>query len=210
MRFALSLLLSLGLLQLFAPSAAAAGETLDSVLARAAAQRRVVVDYREVRHMQLLTKPWQASGRMYIDADRFVMAQHQPYRQLLVTRKSMYWLYIPGKYFRRAGMVSDRLATADFGVFRAIMRGDRQGLTRRFDVRFSVDGREWRIALRPKRADGAHYRHIVVKGHIGQAADAVRIEMSDGDATDWFFTPRRYTAKTAARLKALVTEARGQ
>lgn len=210
MRFPVRLLLiSLALLP-FAAGHAQAGETLDSVLARAAAQKRVVVDYREVRHMQLLTKPWRASGRMFIDPGRFVMEQQKPYRQLLVTRRSLYWLYIPSRYFHRTGMVNDRMGTANFGLFHAIMRGDRQRLEQQFNVRFTIKGREWRIGLRPKRPDGAPYKRIIVKGGIGHAPDSMRIYMQDGDDTAWFFKPRAYTAHTGATVKALVTEARGR
>ena len=201
----LLLLLSL----LFMSAEAMAEDTLASVLAMAAEQQHVAIDYREVRHLQLLSEPWQATGKMFVSPDAFVIEQASPQRQLLAANKQRFWLFLPEREIRRTGMLTTPMAIKSFGLFRPLMRGDRDALERAFDVQFTATERQWQIELKPKRSSQSMYKRIYVKGSPGQPADQMKTEMEDGDYSEWSFKQQTFDADVEKRVKALMDEARG-
>jgi len=199
------LLLSL----LFMSAEAMAEDTLASVLAMAAGQQHVAIEYREVRHLQLLSEPWQATGKMFVSPDAFVIEQVSPQRQLLAANKQRFWLFLPEREIRRTGMLTSPLAIKSFGLFKPLMRGDRDALEKAFDIQFTASEKQWQIELKPKSSSKSLYKRIYVKGNPGQPADQMKAEMEDGDYSEWSFKQQEFDADVEERVKALMDEARG-
>ena len=209
MRFpvkATALLLSL----LLKTVAATAEDTLESVLATAAGQANVAIEYREVRHLQLLSEPWQAEGLMFVTPKHFVIEQMSPQRQLLTANQLRYRLFIPEKNARHTGLLTSPMAQKRFGLFRPLMSGDRATLDKKFDIAFRVEGKRWRIELKPKHALSAYYKRIIVEGASGKLADQMKTELDDGDDSEWFFKHQPFTAMTEKQIKDLMDEAKGE
>ncbi|OIO74028.1 MAG: hypothetical protein AUJ57_03175 [Zetaproteobacteria bacterium CG1_02_53_45] len=207
MQFYIKLLLQLALI--FFVSTATAAETLESILERAAAQQNVAIDYREVRHLQMLNEPWQAEGKMIVTASAFVIDQLAPQRQLLTANKHRYWLYMPEAEIRRTGMVTSPMAQRSFGLFKPIMNGDRDALEKEFDIHFTATDKRWLLELKPKRTGRALYARITVQGEDGHPASYMKTEMVDGDFTEWFFQQQPFTSSEESSVKRLMDEARG-
>ncbi len=202
--------LSLLLAFLLLAGSATANETLESILAIAAKQQNTSIDYREVRHLQLLNGPWQAQGRMFVTASVFVMEQLAPQRQLLTANKHRFWLYVPDKNIRRTGMVTTPMAQRNFALFKPIMHGDKKALEKEFDIHFTSTDAQWLLELEPKRANNTLYSRISVKGKNGHAAEYMKAEMPDGDFTEWFFQQQHFSSTTEKQVIKLMHEAKGK
>jgi len=186
-----------------------AGETLESILAASAQQPRVLINYREIRHLRLLNRPWQAKGRMFITKNTIFIAQIFPERELLTANKTRFWLYIPNKGIRRTGTATSPIARKTLGLFEPIMRGDKAAVEKAFNFQVSETDKVWQLDLQPKRIDKALYAHIIVKGKKGRAASYMMAAMPDGDFTEWFFVQHEFGPNTEGTLKKLMKEAKG-
>jgi len=207
MRYRVSLILLLaGLLPSFA---AMAQESLDSVLARAAAQKQAAIDYHEVRHLQLLSEPWHAEGTMYVTPSVFVIEQLAPQRQLICADRSRLWLLIPERHIRRSMMLTTPVAKKNISLIRPIMHGDREALEKQFDIRFSTVDGIWRIELLPKEGGESPYSRITVSGSEGAPAERMKTELADGDYSEWTFKECPFDEQTHERVEALIKEAKG-
>jgi outer membrane lipoprotein-sorting protein len=184
-------------------------ETLESVLDRAASQQRAVIDYREVRHMQLLSLSWQAQGRIYLSGSSFVIDQHSPQKQLLVAEGTRIWLFNPKRKIRRSMMLSAPTAQKSLSFIMPIIRGERETLERHFHINFSYKLENWRIEFKPKQATDFHYSRIVLSGPRGEAARMMRTEMHDGDYSEWFFSQKPFTDETLEQIDLLIKETKG-
>ncbi len=191
-------------------AAVCAEDTLESVLATAAGQERVAIEYREVRHLQLLSQPWQAEGQMFVTPKLFVIEQLLPHRQLLTANQQRYRLFMPEKSIRRTGMLTSPMAQKSFGLFRPLMSGDRAALEKSFDIAFSVEAQRWRMELKPKRASAAYFKRIIVQGASGKPADQMKTELDDGDYSEWFFKQQPFTSSLETKVNALMDEAKGE
>lgn len=196
-------------LAFLSPWTTMAAETLDGVLERAAAQREAVIDYSEVRHLQLLDQPWRAEGRIYLSGSSFVIDQHAPKRQLLVAERTRIWLLIPERNIRRSMMVTAPMAQKSLALIRPVVRGDRKGLEQHFDIDFSDDKGKWRIELVPKKGEESHYIRIVVTGPDGRAAEKMVTELADGDSSEWFFSQQPFSEVRREEVERLIKEAKG-
>ncbi|MDX8389317.1 MAG: hypothetical protein R8M38_02390 [Mariprofundaceae bacterium] len=187
----------------------AAKDTLESVLATAVEQHHVAINYREIRHLQLLKEPWQAGGRMFVTPEFFIIEQASPQRQLLTADRQRFRLFIPNKGIRRTGMLTSPIAKKSFGLFRPVIRGDRDALEKTFDINFSATEGQWQIELQPKRSNQAFYKRISVKGKSGKPANYMKTEMDDGDYIEWFFEQQALNFQIEEHVKILMDEARG-
>jgi len=196
------------LMLLLAAGTAAAKETLESVLSRAAAQQNIRLDYREVRHMQLLNDPWQAEGRMFVSATAFVIEQQAPQPRIIAANRTRFWIFLPQKNIRHTGMLTTPMAKKSFGLFKPIMRGDQAALDKEFNIAFSATEDQWELELLPKQRNTA-IKKISIQGRNDQPAYFMKTEMSDGDFTEWFFQTRPAGPAFEADLQALIDRARG-
>lgn len=207
MRFRLRL--TLLLLSLLPAWTAEAGETLDSILARAAAQQQAAIEYREVRHLQLFNEPWQAEGTIYISPSIFVIEQRMPERQLLCADRSRLWLSIPERHIRRSMMLTTPMAQKRISLIRPLMHGDREALEKHFEISFSSADGQWRMELHPKEASQSAFQKIVVTGKEGEPAEEMKTEMGDGDYSEWSFLQREMSEGVIRKIEALSKEAKG-
>lgn len=197
------------LFTLLPASAAGAGETLDSVLDRAATQKEAAIDYREVRHLQLLSEPWQGEGRIYLSGYNFVIDQHAPQQQIMVADRTRIWLLLPERNIRRSMMLTAPTAQKSLALIKPIMRGDRKSLEQHFDIAFTDDEGSWRIELVPKEAEESYYSRIVVSGPDGRAAEQMVTELADGDYSEWSFSQQPFDKATEAEIERLIKAAKG-
>ena len=57
---------------------ATAEDGFDDVLARIHITQTLHLEYKETRHLELITAPWQATGDLYISRRQMVIAQKTP------------------------------------------------------------------------------------------------------------------------------------
>ncbi|MDQ6993884.1 MAG: hypothetical protein Q9M31_10440 [Mariprofundus sp.] len=186
-----------------------AEETLATILSTATQQTSSIIDYREVRHLQLLTTPWQGTGRIFITKEKFAIVQQSPDRIQLVANQRRYWFFLPQRNIHRSGSTKSSMATGKLGWFKPIIRGDREAIEKNYDVRVSTTDKGWQLDLEPKQTTSARYSHITVKGEIGATSNYILTQMADGDHTEWFFQSHPFNHFADQALTKLIKETRG-
>jgi len=192
---------------LLLPSIVTATPSLPSIFTDAARQQSTLIDYREIRHMQLLEQPWLAEGRMYLTAETFVMAQQQPEYQLLIIKKNRFWFYNPAHGGRHQGSIAAMQQGLD--LLQPIIHGDIAAIERLFIATVTKNRAGWMLDLVPRKPNGSPYVHIIVKGRDGSAADYLLTESADGDSSEWFLTARPLNEDARKAMDQAITESRG-
>jgi len=189
---------------------ASAQDSLASVLAQVVKQKLIVLEYREVKHIVYLQDPIEASGRMFLAGEKFVLEQKQPKRQLLAADKHRFRLYIPSKKLRYSKMITSPQVQKTMQLFKPLMSGDQKALEAVFITQFSVltDG-SWLLKLIPKDAKHSKISNIRIQGKQGRAAHSAVIEMGNGSISEWFFRLMPASKGNQAVMEKLLAESKG-
>jgi len=187
-----------------------AQESLSSVLMRASQQKNIALEYRELRHIDVLQNIWEAKGRMYAKGDWFVIEQESPDRQLICANHLRFWLYLPDKDIRRTRMLTSPMVQKNFNIFKPIIQGDQKALERDFNIRFSSTDESWTLEMTPKNQRKIIFSRIAVTGDAGKTAKHILTTMKDGDYSERFFSPISSEKHISKTIKALMHECRGR
>lgn len=195
---------------LFAPFMhASAQDSLASILAQAAKQDVVAMEYREIKHMLFLQEPVLASGRMFLAGESFVLEQLQPERLLMTTDKQRFRFFIPQKHVYHSKMLASPMVQKALQLFRPLMSGDQQALEKVFDTRFVTKNNGWALYLRPKDSKKTTFVSIRIEGKSSQAAHYAWVEMANGDTVEWFFSILPMSDQYAETMQKLLLESKG-
>ncbi|MDX8397501.1 MAG: hypothetical protein R8K49_04185 [Mariprofundaceae bacterium] len=190
------------------PSAAGAKDSLESVLSAASDQQLLVLNYREVKHFMLLQEPVQASGRIFLQGENFVLEQLQAKRLLLTIDKQRLRFYMPDKHARYSKMMGSPMMQQALKLFKPLFSGDVKAIEQAFDTTFSSTKQRWSLSLKPKQGKAANFSNMRVEGKATQAADYVWVEMMGGDSSEWFFSVLASSDSDETVMQALLEEAK--
>ena len=197
---------------LFSSAGHAANETLETLLTRLQFQQTQRIAYRETRHMQLLSEPWQATGDLYIALDRLVILQQEPQRTLTV---------ITATHLQHSSAQHDnitRLALQqpfDVPVLKPFLLllydSDAAGqLERAYRTELRHTGGRWQLQLLPVEPAEDQPSAMTLSGASGLQPDTLLLQFADGDFTEWRFTAVSTGGEAEAALEALLaTDAAG-
>ncbi len=192
---------------LFVAMTDAAGETLEGLLARLQFHETQRLAYRETRHMQLLSEPWQATGDLYIAAHRLVIVQQDPRRTVTeITAARLRHIDVENDNVTRLPLKQP------FGVpglepFLLLLFGnDGAGqLERAYQPDLHQDKGRWALYLQPVASADEQPAAMTLSGATGLQPDTLVLEFADGDITEWHFTPVSSGSEADAALAAVHT-----
>lgn len=169
------------------PLSAVAQDTLDGVLSRMQVQENRQFHYREIRHLAMLAKPWEASGDMFIAPERMVIAQQDPVLRITdITRTRL--LHIdPEHQVVRSMALSSPFAVQGLEPFLQLLYGDAGGsaLKKRYATTFKVEAGRWELYLYPVLDHSGPISQMWLAGREGQGADYLKLEFEDQDQTEY-------------------------
>ena len=169
----------LGALVFLCPAAGAAD--LEQLMRGMADSRGVVADFREVKHIALLTEPIETRGRLYfVPPDRMLRESHAPVKSRLVVDGDRVRMEQPGRVMDLSESAMARGFVENFVV---LWSGDLEALRERYQVRFGANASGWEMTLQPR--DPTLRRVIETISLRGSSETLQEIETRevDGDRT---------------------------
>jgi outer membrane lipoprotein-sorting protein len=170
--------------------------TLEALMRGLATTPGVVVDFREVKELALLSVPLEVRGTLYFaPPDRLVRATTEPSRSRLLIAGERFAFHdeAGGEAFDLAGNPVAREFVSSFIV---LFNGDLAALRERYQPDFRVDGERWELVLEPRRRPLADIVERIRISGVGRAMTRMELLETDGDRTTTFFD----VAQTDRRL----------
>ncbi|MBS7662298.1 outer membrane lipoprotein carrier protein LolA [Pseudomonas lalucatii] len=153
---------------------------LDQLGARLATQAVVRGPFVQEKHLRALERPLTSRGQFVLSAEHGLLWQLRSPLQLdyridragVARHTGSGWQALPGQ----------DMAAQQSRLFLALLRGDRSGLERDFDLRLSGSGEAWTLRLTPR---ALLLRQVFSAIHIQGGAQVERIELleTQGDRT---------------------------
>jgi outer membrane lipoprotein-sorting protein len=189
-----------------------AEDSFSTVMARMKPQEAVSIHYEEVRHLELLDKPWQGSGFLYaLPPDRMIKEQWKPNREIMGADGKRLYYYDPSNDVRHsAEMRSDDPMSTHLDAFRALLNGNRELIDSLYRVEFYSAPERWQLTLTAKaREAGAAPAKIVISGLPEQPADKIEMRQADGDRSELSLRPEPNYPQLRNKVDALYKELLG-
>ena len=180
-----------GCLLLFAialyPIQAAAQDTLTNVLERIHVQETRHFSYREIRYLQLLAEPWQASGNLYTSPQQMVIAQQAPTPVFTVISADRMQHIDAAQDINRSLKLEQPFAVPGMGPFMLLLYGTtgRTELEQDYMIRFDSSGQRWSLQLAPRQPVDDGIIRMQLSGDSDHGPDRLVLEQADGDHTEW-------------------------
>jgi len=183
---------SLGLwLAFLTPAFAGEQDALEDILKRIQVQETLQLEYQETRHMELLNRPRQSNGQMFLSAEKMVIAQHSPKLQTTVISKNKVLHIDPARNIRRDRKLKKPFAIPGMGPFLQLFYGQSNlaELEQQFSLKLVQDGSLWQLNLFPKITAMSRIRTAKLSGNPGEGPNRLVLEFADGDQTEWRLSP---------------------
>lgn len=195
-----------------APFAVNAEDSFSTVMARMKPQTAVSIHYEEVRHLELLDKPWRGSGFLYaLPPDKMLKEQWQPQREIMGADGKQLYYYDPLNGVRHSTELrAGDPAAAHVEAFRALLNGDRDLLDSLYRVEFLSTPERWQLTLSSKISEiSAILAKIVISGAAEKPADNIEIFQTDGERTELKLRPEAPDSQLQGKVEALYKELQG-
>jgi hypothetical protein len=162
----------------------AQGAAIDPVFAHLQLQR-LRCGFREDKHIALLARPLQSTGVIYFDRDRgIVRTTRTPHVEKVVLTRTALRIQ-KGDHTEDIPLDKSKDLQAFALVFPTLLRGDRAGIERSFEI--ALYGRAdgwWALAFTPRSESlRALVRRVVVFGRAGELV-GLQVAEASGDTTD--------------------------
>ena len=186
-------------------------DTLASVMRRMQPESTVKIAYREIRYLELMQEPWQASGFMYALApDMLIMEQQLPQRVIMGAIGDQMFYYDPVNDVRHQGvMTSDDPISLNIAAFKSLITGDRELLEKIFSITFSANPEQWTLDL-TSREDNDTMTNVVINGSAGQQASKIIVHQADGDRSEFVLTETERGEHLTSKIQQLHQELLGE
>lgn len=141
------------ILLLFVQSVSA--DTLSEVLSLLHQNTAAKFQYQEIRHLELMTTPWQAQGELYNDANgRLIKLQLQPNRIVMAIADGQMLYWEPAQNQRHTmPLTYEHEATQQIRLFHALLQGHTEELSKDYTFHAEKNAKTWALQLRPKQDD---------------------------------------------------------
>jgi len=165
------------------PAQSALTNELVSLMQTMAAVRHRIVQFEEMKQMEMLDSPLQSEGTLeYLAPDKLI-------RTVIKPSRVRYTIDSKQVIIEKAGRSSTRnldqlpLLRVFVESFRAILAGDLSSLKKYYEIAFSGNRDQWKISLRPKDKKLAAYVSRFQFSGTGDMILQYIIEDSNGDLT---------------------------
>ena len=185
--------------------ASADAETVENLLTRLQFHETQRLAYRETRHMQLLSEPWQATGDLFIAPDRLVIVQRDPRRAVTeITATHLQHSDAHNDTVTRLAL-KQAFAVPVLKPFLLLLYGaDGAGqLQREYRTEMQQTPKRWTLRLLPVAPADDQPSAMTLSGAAGLQPDSLMLEFADGDYTEWLFTPVSRGSEADAALDAM-------
>ena len=174
-----------------APAFAGEQESIEDILKRIQVQETLQLEYQETRHMELLSRPRQSNGQMFLSAEQMVIAQHSPKQQTTVISKNKVVHIDPARNIRRDRKLKKPFAIPGMGPFLQLFYGQSNlaELEHQFNIKLLQDSALWQLNLSPKITAMSRIRTAKLSGNPGEGPNQLVLEFADGDQTEWRLSP---------------------
>ncbi len=164
-------------------------DTLATVMQRMQPKSAVKIAYQETRYLQLLEKPWKASGYLYaLVPDVLVKEQQIPVREIMGASGNQMVYYDPVNDVRNRGeMASDDPLSLNVAAFKALVTGDLALLEKMYRVAFSANPQQWQLILTSHEHIDTSIK-VIITGPAGQQAQKIVVHQPDGDRNEFILT----------------------
>jgi hypothetical protein len=169
------------------PVHSAAQETLRSVLERIRIQETRHFSYREIRTLQLLAEPWQATGDMYISPQQMVIAQLSPTPLFTIISADRMQHINAEQDIDRSLKLERPFAVPGMEPFLQLLYGTTGDTEQGQDNEISLNtaGQRWLLQLTPQQDAADEIIRMQLSGNTGHGPDQLVLEHADGDRTEW-------------------------
>lgn len=184
-------------------AAPAAADPLQALLDDFRASPGVQADFVEARHIAMLVKPLESSGRLHYAQGNLarVITAPAPSR-LVVTAKQV--RMFDGKAWKTIDLAAKPVVRTFAESFVTLLRGDRAALERLYAVTWTGDKKAWRLVLRPKVSPMDTVIDRLELSGRGLVVDTLAVHEKEGDWTQTTFSnvdpARRYSAAELAGI----------
>lgn len=185
--------------------ASADEETLEGLLTRLQFHETQRLAYRETRHMQLLSEPWQATGELFITPDSLVIVQRVPQRSLTeITATHLQHSDAHNEIVTRLAL-KQAFAVPVLKPFLLLLYADDAAgqLQREFRPDLQQTPQRWTLRLLAVAPADDQPAAMTLSGAAGLQPDSLMLEFADGDVTEWQFTPLSSGSEADAALGAM-------
>jgi hypothetical protein len=169
------------------PAHAVAEDTLSSVLERLRVQDTRHYSYRETRHLQLLSEPWQASGDLYTSPQQMLIAQQSPALVITVISAGRMLHSDAAQGLPRSMQLEQPFAVPGMEPFMQLLygTGGNAALDQHYVFSFDATASRWLLQLEPRE----HTDHAIIRmqlsGENSHGPDRLVLNHADGDRTEW-------------------------
>jgi hypothetical protein len=185
--------------------ASADDETLEGLLARLQFHETQRFVYRETRHMQLLSEPWQATGELFIAPQRLVIVQRYPQRSLTeITATHLQHSDAQNETVTRLALKQAFAVPVLKPFLLLLYAADGAGqLQREYRPDLQQTPERWTLHLLAVAHADDQPSALTLSGAAGRQPDSLVLEFADGDFTEWQFTPLASGSAADAALAAV-------
>jgi len=181
--------------------------TLGAFMAGMAGTSGVVARFREVKELALLSEPLEVRGTLYfVPPDRLARVTTAPSSTRLVIDGDRF-VFRDAAGGETLDLSENPVAREFVSNFIVLFNGDLDALRSRYEPEFTVEGRRWRLVLRPRhRPLSDAVERITLVGE-GRALARMELLESDGDRTTTTFhdveVDRRFDEAELERIFAV-------
>lgn len=168
-------------LSMLALPAAAAGWTLDQLMASLAQTRTAQAKFQEIKYLALLETPVESSGELlYVAPDKLIKRTIKPRPELMQLEGNTLTLERGKNKFTMQTQEAPEIA-ALIESMRGTLAGDRAALERNFAVALTGSRERWTLSMKPVNARALQViRSIDVSGRRGEVQE-IEVLQANGD-----------------------------
>jgi len=167
--------------------------------------------YQETRYLELMQKPWHASGFLYaLPPDVLVKEQLSPVREIMGATGDKMFYYDPVNDIRHHGVMErDDPLSLNVAAFKALVTGDKKLLVEMYQVGFRSGTEQWTLTLTGHEENDTTIK-IIVTGSTGRQANKIIMYQPDGDRNEFILTEAARGAHLKKRIQELNQELLGR
>ncbi len=164
-------------------------DTQAAVIQRMQPEFAVKIAYQETRYLELMQKPWLASGFLYaLPPDVLVKEQLTPVREIMGANGDKMFYYDPVNDIRHHGVIErDDPLSLNVAAFKALVTGDNKLLVEMYRIGFRSGPEQWTLTLTGHEDNDATVK-IIVTGSTGRQANKITMHQPDGDRNEFILT----------------------
>ena len=177
----------LGVVMALALVSATAEDGFDDVLTRIHITQTLHLKYKETRHLELITAPWQATGDLYISRQQMVIAQKTPNSATTIITATRLQHYNEARRIDRSINLEQPFAVPGMEPLMQLLFQslNSDALQQTHSITMKNKARRWSLELKPRHRTQIEIDRIQLSGLDSEWPDRLVFFYEDGDRTNW-------------------------